>query len=59
MIYLFLANGFEEVEALGTLDVLRRAEMILAGAQQRIFDGVHHHILADVLLLLKNIQRFH
>ncbi|MBO4994629.1 MAG: DJ-1/PfpI family protein [Muribaculaceae bacterium] len=27
--YLFLANGFEEIEALGTVDVLRRANMEL------------------------------
>ena len=27
MIYIFLANGFEEVEALATVDVLRRADL--------------------------------
>ncbi|MEI3406817.1 MAG: DJ-1/PfpI family protein [Christensenellales bacterium] len=27
MIYVFLANGFEEIEALATVDIIRRAEL--------------------------------
>ena len=27
MIYVFLANGFEEIEALGTVDILRRCDL--------------------------------
>ena len=27
MVYVFLADGFEEIEALGTVDILRRSEL--------------------------------
>ena len=43
MIYIFLANGFEEVEALATVDVLRRADLKvkIVGVGSDIITGAH------------------
>ena len=44
MLYLFLAPGFEEIEALAPLDILRRAELEVAtvGVGDRLVVGAHH-----------------
>lgn len=43
MIYIFLANGFEEVEALATVDVLRRAslDVTMVGVGSDVITGAH------------------
>lgn len=43
MIYIFLANGFEEVEALATIDVLRRADLKvkIVGVGSDVITGAH------------------
>ena len=43
MVYLFLANGFEEIEALCTLDFLRRAgvDVKTVGVSGKIANGSH------------------
>lgn len=43
MIYIFLANGFEEVEALATVDVLRRASLnvTMVGVGSDVITGAH------------------
>ena len=37
MIAVFLAQGFEEIEALAVVDVLRRAELPVESASKRIW----------------------
>lgn len=52
MVVVFLANGFEEIEALATVDVLRRAnlEVITVGVGSGMPVGAHNMaIQADVL----------
>lgn len=52
MMYLFLAGGFEEIEALSTLDVLRRAELEVytVGVGGKVITGAHQiPVTADVM----------
>ncbi len=43
MFYLFLADGFEEIEALATVDILRRAEVpvLTVGVTGNTVEGAH------------------
>ncbi len=54
MVYLFLANGFEEVEALTPLDYLRRCEDVRVKSvsiEGRLVTGSHKiTVMADLLL---------
>ena len=51
MIYVFLANGFEEIEALAVVDVLRRAELdvLTVGVGEDLVIGSHQiPVAADI-----------
>ena len=62
MVYMFLADGFEEVEALAPLDILRRANVEVAtlGVTGEYVEGAHNIVVkADKLLseaVLENID---
>ena len=49
MIYVFLANGFEEIEALATVDILRRAELDVYKRQ--------HLVLLYQMFLFSRVSR--
>ncbi len=51
MFYLFLADGFEEIEALTVVDVLRRASVpiLTVGVSGQWIEGAHHiRVEADI-----------
>ncbi len=51
MVYVFLANGFEEIEALATVDLLRRAEICVTtvGIGNKVIAGAHDiKVVADI-----------
>lgn len=51
MVYVFLANGFEEMEAVAPIDILRRAELevITVGVGSKTVKGAHGiEITADI-----------
>ena len=52
MYYMFLANGFEETEAIAPLDLIRRAEVEIytVGVGSKIVTGAHQiPVVADVI----------
>lgn len=52
MVYIFLANGFEEIEALSVVDILRRAEIeiLTVGVGSKTIVGAHNiHVICDTV----------
>lgn len=63
MIYVFLANGFEEIEALAPIDCLRRAgrQVVTVGIGGKVIQGAHQiPVTADItegeVVFDKNIE---
>ena len=57
MIYLMLADGFEEIETVGTIDILRRCGLnvqILSVTGKRVVTGAHGLIIKADSLFRKN-----
>lgn len=51
MVYIFLANGFEELEAVAPIDIIRRAELPLkiVGVGGKVITGSHGiNVIADI-----------
>ena len=60
MVYMFLADGFEEVEALAPLDILRRAniEVVTLGVTGEYVKGAHDiTVKADAFLSELELQK--
>lgn len=63
MIYVFLANGFEEIEAMAPIDCLRRAgkQVVTVGIGGKVINGTHNiPVTADIaeeeVVFDKNIE---
>ena len=58
MVYLFLADGFEEIEALAVVDILRRAELPVStvAIKERLLIKGAHDIKVEADMLLEDID---
>jgi len=57
MVYLFLADGFEDIEAIGTIDILRRAGLqvqTLSATGKRVVTSSHGIVIKADSLFRKN-----
>ena len=61
MVYVFLADGFEEIEALGTVDILRRCDIpvqTVSTTESLTVRGTHD-ISVNADILFEKIRSFH